>query len=345
MKSPLRGKVTIIEPYLEGHRGDQLAAMRSLLLAHNLHVDHQIRLWPHIFTRNPLLFPSVDGSFLAFLLIAPIRTLLLRRTVAIWHRPKASTNGRGIKRYAKYYGAKLVKSVPLVALISVQKPQLQPEISTLFTDWIHQIAQWYKPLIASEYSDDSKSFTEAIQQHANGRAIIIYLGEIAPEKGFEFFCDLLVESTINCTNFAFVAAGKVSPRNAYAAHRFMKGGGLLVDRYLSDGEFLMGIDVADWVWICYRPDHDQNSGIFGLAYQAGAKVIVRNGSFVDCLAKDLEFPTVRIEYGNAKQALATILASQKLTIERPKDESINLMKERTCERLLCYLGYSTVLVG
>jgi hypothetical protein len=335
-----RGKeITIIEPDLEGHRADQLAAIRSLVSDHGIHADHKTKLWPHIFTRNPLLFPSIDGSFLAFLVVAPIRALLLRRTVAIWHRPKTSTHGRGLKRYAKYYGAKVIKSVPLVALISVQKPELQPEISTLVTDWIYQIANWYQPSGVLERPDESRAFAELIRQHANARPIIIYLGEISAEKGFEFFTDLLLED--KCAEFAFVAAGKVKQRNADAVRRFIDGRGLLVNRYLSDSEFLAGINVAHWVWNCYRSDNDQNSGIFGFAYLAGARVIVRGDSYVARVALDLQFPTVQVRYGDVKRALEKIRASRTLMIEKPKPEMISIMKERTRERLLYYLGCLT----
>jgi hypothetical protein len=271
-----------------------------------------------------------------------MRTLLLRRTVAIWHRPTGSTRGRSLKQYAKYHGARLIKFVPLVALISVQNPQLQPEIAELCTDWIYQIADWYRPLVVSDDDQDKcRLLMEVVHQHANGRAIIMFLGTIAPEKGFEFFTDLLVEDLCNRAEFAFVAAGKVSLKSTDAVHRFMKGGGLLLDRYLSDGEFLVGIEVADWVWNCYRPDNDQNSGIFGLAYLAGARVIVRSDSYVARAALDLQFPTVQIQYADAKGALAAIRASRTLLVEKPRQEMIRAMKERAGERLLYYLGCAT----
>jgi hypothetical protein len=332
-------QITIIEPSLAGHRSDQLTAIRSLLSDCDIYADHKTSVWPHAFTRNPLLFPTLDGLFLAFLIIAPIRALFLARTVAIWHRPKWSTHGRGLKHYAKYYCAKLIKFVPLVAIISLQKPELQPEISGLFKDWIYQIAQWHRPPAGPEHQRQSKYFEEIIRQHANGRSILIYLGDIAAGKGFDFFADILVESSCSNGEFAFVAAGKVSEESAYAAQRFIEEGGLVVDRYISDSEFLAGISVGDWVWNCYRSDNDQNSGIFGLAYQAGARLIVRNGSFLARMAEDLEFPTVHIQYGDPKQALEAIRASCILRVERPKDEMISMMKERTRERLLYYLGY------
>jgi hypothetical protein len=337
-----RPKITIIEPHLSGHGADQLAAIRSLLSDHDIDADHQISLWRHVFTRNPLLIPSVDGSLLSFLIVASIRTLFLQRTVAIWHRPKTSTHGRGLKQYAKYYGARLINLVPLVALISVQKPQLQPEIAKICKDWIYQIAQWYRPSVVSKHPDESRIFTELIREHANGRPIIIYLGEITAEKGFEFFTDLLVEDRFNCAEFAFVTAGKVSQKDAHTVHRFIKGGGLLVDRYISDTEFSVGIDVADWVWSCYRPDNDQNSGIFGVAYLAGARVILRSGSYIARVALDLQYPTVQVQYADAKGALEAIRASRTLMVEKPKQEMIGIMKERTRERLLYYLGCSTV---
>jgi hypothetical protein len=334
-------KITIIEPRLSGHGAHQLAAIRGLLSDHDIDADHQTSLSRHVFTRNPLLIPSVDGLLLAFLIVASIRTLFLQRTVAIWHRPKTSTRGRGLKQYAKYCGARLINLVPLAALISVQKLQLQPEIAKLCKDWIYQ-PEWYRPSVVSEHQDEARIFTELIRQHANGRPIIIYLGEITDEKGFEFFTDLLVEDIVNCAAFAFVAAGKVSEKSAHAVHRFIKGGGLLVDRYISDSEFLVGIDVADWVWTCYRSDNDQNSGVFAAAYLAGARVIVRSNSYIARVALDLQFPTVQIQYADAKGALEAIRASRTLMVEKPKQETIGIMRERTRERLLYYLGCSTV---
>jgi len=278
-------RITIVEPSLEGHRADQLAAIRSLLCGHDIYVDHEKASWCHMFTGDPLLFPTVDESFIPFLIIASVRAIFLRRTVAIWHRPKAATHGRSVRRWrrnAKYYAAKLIKFVPRVALISVQKPQFQPEVATLFTDWIHQIADWYAPSL--DPSEDSFLFAKLIRQHAKGRPIIIYLGAITHEKGFEFFTDLLWEDRMFCNEFAFVAAGKVNKHSADVVHRFIKGGGLLVDRYIADSEFVVGIEAADWVWNCYPPENDQNSGIFGFAYRAGARVIVRDESYIGRVA-------------------------------------------------------------
>src|SRR5262249_37649101 len=147
-------------------------------------------------------------------------------------------------------------------------------------DWIYQIAQWYRPSDMSERQDESRTFAELIRQHANGRSVIIYLGEITPEKGFEFFTDLLIDDLSSSAELAFVAAGKVSDKSANNVQRFIKAGGLLVDRYISDSQLSIGIDVADWIWNCYRSDNDQNSGIFGLTYLAGARAIVRSDSYI-----------------------------------------------------------------
>jgi hypothetical protein len=332
-------KITIIEPSLEGHRADQLAAIRSLFSSHDVSVDHTKRPWRHIFTRAPILFPTVDESFFWFLMIAPARALLLRRTVAIWHRPKSSTGGRSVRRwrrFAKYYAAKLIKYVPFVTLLSVQKPQFQPEITGLFTDWIHQIADWYQPLVTSQ--DEARPFKELIRQHAKGRPLIVYLGKVTSEKGFEFLTNILLQDLLSGGQFAFVAAGKLDENSGLVAHRFIKGGGLLVNRCISNIEFTIGIEVADWVWNCYPSDNDQNSGIFGIAYRAGARVIVRTDSYIARTASELQFPTVQIQYGDAKAALETIRVSRTLPIERPKQEMISMMRERTRERLLHYLG-------
>ena len=333
-------RVIIIEPYLAGHRSDQLLAIRRLLSDCGISSEHKAAIWPHVLTRHPLLFPTVDGLFLAFMVIAPIRMLLLSRTVAIWHRPSFSTAGRGPKQFAKRHGAKLLRFFPLVALISVQQLELQPEIRDLFKDWIYQTAQWHKPPAALQRRHETSRFEEAVRRHADGRSILIYLGEASAEKGFGFFTDICLEA-VHCRNeLTFVAAGKVNEDSMDAARRFVRAGGLLVDRYISDDEFLVAIDVADWIWNCYRPDNDQNSGIFGLAYQAGSEVVVRSGSFVARMAAELNFPTVEIAYDGAKSALEAIRASRTLPIEEPSREMISMMRERTRERLLYYLGYT-----
>jgi hypothetical protein len=244
------------------------------------------------------------------------------------------------RRNAKYYAAKLIKSVPRVALISVQKPEFQPEIAGLFTDWIHQIADWYAPSL--DYSEESSLFAKLIREHAKSRPIIIYLGAIAREKGFEFFTDLLCEDRMCCSEFAFVAAGKVSQNSADIVHRFITRGGLLVDRYISDNEFVIGIEAADWVWNCYPPENDQNSGIFGFAYRAGARVIVRDDSYISRAALDLQFPTVQIRYSDVVRGLEAIRASRTLIVEKPKQAIVSFMKERTRQHLRYHLGCSSV---
>ena len=332
-------RVTIIEPNLTGHGFDQLTAIRDLLSESGIASVHKRNLWPHVFTRSPVLFPSLDGFLLVFLIVAPVRALFWSRTVAIWHRPKSSTAGPGLKHYVKRCAVRLIKYVPLVAIISVQRPELQREIAGLVTDWIYQTVQWHKPLKVQQAPDDPSHFEETIRLHAGRRAILIYLGLIDRAKGFEFFVELLKEAVRSGDMFAFVAAGTIKHDSADVARRFINAGGLLVDRYISDCEFLAGVELADWVWACYRPDNDQNSGIFGLAYQAGRRVIVRSGSFVARMAADLEYPIIEVRYGDVKGAMHEICASRMLKIDKPKHEAVSMMKEQTRERLLHYLGY------
>ena len=115
-----RQKIVIIEPTLRRFRADQLAGITCILEEHGIRADHKTRLWPHIFTRHPILFPTVDGILLVFLVIAPIRACFTLRSVAIWHRPKSSMSGPRLKRIAKRYGAKLIKLLPFCDLLSVQ---------------------------------------------------------------------------------------------------------------------------------------------------------------------------------------------------------------------------------
>jgi hypothetical protein len=330
-------RVIIIEPNLTGHGFNQLSAIRALFSEAGIVSDHKIKVWPHLLTRNPVLFPSLDGYLLTFLLVAPIRSLFCSRTVAIWHRPTSSTTGRSVKNYVKRCGARWIKHVPLVAIVSVQRPELEPRIAGLVTDWIYQTFQWHNPSKMPQAQDDRNDFERTIRLYAGQRAILIYLGLIDRAKGFEFFVEL-IETVCDGDEFAFVAAGTVKHDCADIAKRFINAGGLLIDRHISDCEFLAGAELADWVWTCYRPDNDQYSAIFGLAYQAGSRVIVRNDSFVARMAADLEYPTVEVQYGDAKGAIDTIRASRMLKIVKPKGEIISMMKEQTRERLFHYLG-------
>jgi len=218
----------------------------------------------------------------------------------------------------------------------VQNPKFQPEIADLVIDWIYQSADWYDLIIEDRH--EANVFENAITQHANGRPVLIYLGAITQEKGFQFFTDILLESCISRTKIAFVAAGKVKQDSARDVERFIAGGGLLLNRYLSDIEFLVGIGTADWVWNCYPSENDQNSGVFGLAHRAGAKIVVRRDSYIARAALDMRFPTVQINDTDPRGSLQTILASRTLLVRKPNRETIDRMKERTRERLLYYLG-------
>ena len=331
-------KIVIIEPSLEGHRADQLAAITKILEEHGIRAEHKTCLWPHIFSRHRILFPTVDGVLLAFLIIAPIRACLTLRTVGIWHRPKGSISGPRLKGIAKRYGAKLIRFLPFCQLISVQNLELEPEIACLVGGWIHQIASlnFFPP--AHRPKTKSVLVADLIRQRAQGRAIIIYLGQIALEKGFGFFAELMIAARVQHPEITFVAAGTVNEECDTLVRRFAEEGGLVVNRYLTDGEFLTAIEIADWVWICYRPDNDQNSGIFGLAYNAGAKVIVRRNSFVARMASEAGFPAVSIQFGDAKGALEAIVASYEMIVEKPNEERIKSMREQTAKRLLYYLG-------
>ena len=337
----LRSKyVTVVEPYLEGHRLQQLLAIKAILSDANVGVNHYRKAWPRGLIGSALLFPTVDGLFLQFSLIALARSVVGRRTVAIWHRPKHSALNRGLKSRLKYIGAYILKSLPFVAILSVQIPDLESSIKHLVTDWIYQVAQWSIPPSDGTVQIDASVPLKQIVNHAAGRDMILFLGAITQEKGFEFFVDLSCCVALKKNNIVFVAAGTLSKDCAQLGQQLVSHGGLLVDEHLTDNEFMTCLELARWVWICYTPDNDQNSGIFGLAYQTGSEAIVRAGSYIARAALHLEYPVIAVPYGSLEDALNRIVQSSTLNIKSPERARIEAMKAQTSKKLLYYLGVS-----
>ena len=137
---------------------------------------------------------------------------------------------------------------------------------------------------------------------------MFYLGQMELQKGFEFL-EIMIEARVRHPEIAFVAAGLRNEECKNAVRRFGDEGGLVINRYLTDGEFLSAIDMADWVWNCYTPENDQNSGIFGFAHRAGAKAIVRDNSFVARMASEAGVPIVSIKVGDVEGAVNRFAAS------------------------------------
>ena len=332
--------VTVVEPYLEGHRSQQLLAIREILAEANVGVNHYTKLWPHGFSGSPLLFPTVDGLFLQFYLVALVRCIVGLRTVAIWHRPKYSALNRNLKSRLKYIGAYVLKSLPFVSILSVQAPDFETSIKHIVTDWIYQVAQWSRPKQAELALIQNSLLLTRIRNHAGGRSVLAFLGEITLQKGFEFFVNLACSGLVNKDNITFAAAGKLTKDCTLLSQRLVDGGGLLIDEYLTDSEFLGCLEFARWVWICYTPENDQNSGIFGLAYQTGSEAIVRAGSYIACEALQLQYPVLAVAYGNIEGAADLIVQSSTSCIGFPERERIVAMKAQTSKKLLYYLGVS-----
>jgi hypothetical protein len=193
--------------------------------------------------------------------------------------------------------------LPNVRIISILPFSLEPRIARVANAWIYDPQLWDLSYFALPNSERFSRLTGEIALAAKGRPVVLALGAQNRIKGFEFFAQLWCGQAAIREKFLFLAAGKVAPECVSFALELADAGGFVMDRHIEDDEFLSLYRCADVVWSCYAPIYDQASGIFGRAVQLGVPAVVRERSFLDRQARELEHPTLGLQFGDATAAV------------------------------------------
>lgn len=253
-----------------------------------------------------LLFATMEDSLLFFALVALVRDLLRRPTAAIFMNPRTFFEPETVRMRVKRTLAKILNARPRIAMISILPYALDPRHADISRGWMYDPELWDLGNASAEPAAAPGTLAAAFAR-IGAAPYLLLAGRIDGAKGFDFFVAALRHARARGLDLAFVAAGSVSPSCAGQAGEFERLGGILIDRFLADDEFLALQRSAGCLWACYRPDYNSSSGIFGRAVQLGKRVIVNRDSYLDRLAILLDVSAYRCHYAD-EQALPPILA-------------------------------------
>lgn len=262
------------------HAGGHRASYRDLLAAElgfEALTGRAARYMGLLLKARRVLFATLDGDIERFLLIAVIRSLLLRRTCGIFigslhyvGKPDS------LRDRLRGFGLRMVKRLPRVEVLSVIPHPVRPQLGRVTSGWIHDPQLW-----------DLKLGTEGLPEtelsrkvkHLRGqRRLIIYLGKASSRKGLPDLARLTAGFE---QDFLVVVAGQVLEDGEQTAQELLDRGMIVEDRFISDEELLSLYGVADYVWCVYPPSYDQASGVFGRAVQLGVVPLIRSGSVLE----------------------------------------------------------------
>lgn len=246
------------------------------------------RFW-QLVRAERVLFATLDDDVLGFVAVALTRALLGRPTVAIFLRSlQCFSHHKRFLYTAKRVLFTLLRRTPRITLLTIVPHDLHPELKQVSHDWIHDPQLWDLWLDGPP-TLPTTALSQRVMQASRGRTVLLFVGLVTREKGFEAFLRLARE--LSDTTMP-VLAGRHSGELAGAADDLRALGGIVENRYLADAELLSLYRVADVVWCEYAPDYDLPSGIFGRAVQLGALARIRPGSLLERVAKRYRLPHV-----------------------------------------------------
>ena len=246
------------------------------------------RFW-HLVRAERVLFATLDDDVLGFVAVALTRALQGRPTVAIFLRSlQCFSQQKRVLYAAKRYLFTLLRRLPRLKLLTIVPHDLHPELKQVSHDWIHDPQLWDLWLDGPPSLPET-TLSQRVAHARRGRKVLLFIGLVNREKGFEAFLSLARE--LSDTTMP-VLAGRLSGDLAEADDAVRALGGLVEDRYLADEELLSLYGVADVVWCEYAPEYDLPSGIFGRAVQLGALARVRPGSLLERIATRYRLPHV-----------------------------------------------------
>ena len=287
----------VYERYGGGHRNINTVTWSQKLTLEPVFGSMTTRLFWRLFFADRVFFSTVEESYVEFAVLALLRAMFGRRTVGLIYRPRScfyTAQLRFIVRRFYFIG---LMHVPGVSVISCVPFSHDPRYATIARAYIHDPQLW-DMVDPAPWLTSSSSIGADVLARAAGRKVIVALGSLNEAKGFDFFSDLCCAGLLDRSRYFCVAAGPVAKASADAAKRFVDAGGLLYDDFVSDDVIMSLYGVADLVWACYPAFNDQASGIFGRAAQFGIPAIVREGSFTEECAADLNHPVIAVPFGD-----------------------------------------------
>ncbi|WP_459850210.1 glycosyltransferase family protein [Dongia sp. agr-C8] len=253
-----------------------------------------------------LFYAAIDDHWTVFMRSALRAALGGPRTVGLFFRPGQCFLGKARAPFKRLVFA-VASRLPRTSVLIILPFDIDRRLGQVASDWLYDPQLWDLHFFGMPPADAFPALDDEIAAAAQGRQVVLSLGQVELRKGFDAFVEIWRHSPEIRARYLFVSAGKVNAESRNAADAFAEAGGLLIDRRMEDEEIRHLYRHAALIWSCYNPIHDQASGILGRAVQLGVPVIVRAGSYLEKLARHLEHPTVAIPFRDSEAAAAQLL--------------------------------------
>lgn len=303
---PHPASVTLLSLHLGGHRRGYIDLFGRTCEAAGLSWRLSRSWFDVIADAAPVLVLMIEESFVGYLLAGLIRAMRGRRTVGLLFRGSEAVKGVSTKMRIKRWVLRWLKGIAQINTLAITPFSVAPELEVVADGWIYDPQLWD---LADGPPEASSALAGAVIEQAQGRKIVVALGDQGVEKGFGYFCRLWIDSPELRQRSFFVCAGKVEHALAGVAQEFAAAGGYLANRFISDDELISLYGACDVVWAHYAPTYDQASGIVGRALQLGRPVIVRTGSQMVRVADQLGFPVVQAPWNDSGGAIEAVSAA------------------------------------
>jgi hypothetical protein len=268
------------------------------------------------------MFDSSTFETTRAMLCATVRSLFGQKTIGLMFRPGDCFVRGSVKASVRRVLFQFVSRLRNVHLLVIIPFPVTPAFSSVATNWIYDPQLWDLPYLGLPDQQHVGPLRAQIKRLAGKRRIVVALGAMSPEKGFNFMVDLWLSSAELRASHLFVAAGWVWNESKEAASQFEQAGGILIDRHVDDAEMFGLYGIADLLWACYAPARDRASGIHGRAVQFGVPVIIRKGSFLEAFGESIAFPTLALPFEARDQAASLLLNWTPRRVDRQDTASL-----------------------
>lgn len=264
------------------------------------------RLSLEVFRRD-VLFAMIEAAPGPFLFCAAASLVSRKRTIGLMFRPGECFRGRPKHRMKRALFRLLVR-LPSVRVLTILPFSVEPRFAEVADGWVYDFQLW-DSLTLDTLGLVETPLSQEVRRSARGRGVIVALGGQSLGKGFDWLAELWTSRTELRETHLAVIAGPVASGSQASADRLRRAGAVVVDRRVSAEELRSLYGVSTLVWAAYHPDYDQASGVAGRAFQFGIPVVVREGSLMARVMRELGHPRIEIEFADRSRAASRLASS------------------------------------
>jgi len=327
-----RFDLVLFDVFRDGHRRDYFRVLRRVLGGRVAWGSFAHR-WPLLLRARKLVCSTCDDYLAKFFVLAFVRMLLGRPTVGLSVRAETIFQRAGFAQTVKRAMLRVLKYLPGAQLVTFMPYWVEPRLKHYTSDWMYDLQYWDLPWLTPSPAGALRALRADLHQRAQGRRIVATVGHQRCVKGVEYFMQIFCDRPEVREAYLFACVGPIWDVDRTLVARFVSCGGVFADRALRDDEVVPIYSMCDLIWVCYRPDYDQSSGIFGRAIQLDRPTVVREGSYLATLQTRLSREGIAVPYDRAGLAAAALSgatsAAHARCVSRP---------ERTSEFLCGLLG-------